>query len=218
MRKAATFCAIAFVLLGFCVAPAAADWFNSVNAYNDGETTWAGTSTFSSAPLAGYIEWAVIESGEFASNFPNPSISLPAGQFAYVYQIHNTGTVPISYCGVGLENEAHNIDWFTSLPLPPLPPNPSVDGISPYSSKITPYAAAEWFFSAFSAGTTSTGLVFTSPNKPIPYYGLVINGGENAEVTGIMSPGPERIPEPATIGLVASGLCAAIGTYWLRRR
>ena len=204
-KQLAILCLVSVAMMGLWTAPATAGWIDSVNGYDDGTTLWEGTSPYSSGSLTGYIEWAVFGPGEFPFSGYTPA----PGQFTYVYQIVNTGDAAVSYWGVGLDYEASLIDWFASS-------DPLVDGVAPSSCQITGYSG-EWNFTSLGGGTTSTGLVFSSPNKPTFYYGLIIDSGESCFIDDISSAGPEAIPEPTTIWLVASGLCMALA-YWWRRR
>src|ERR1043165_4826195 len=81
------------------------------NAYNDGSTTWHGSSSFSdpSDNLSGFVDWAVYASGQFPGAFSGYTAT--AGEFTYAYQVYVTDTAPVSSFEVGIvtPDGIHNI-------------------------------------------------------------------------------------------------------------
>ena len=63
----------------------------------------------------------------------------PAGEFTYVYQIHNTGTDVISSLAVALANPADNIGSFSDVAN-------GVTGVSPSGMSLTTPGSAYWQF------------------------------------------------------------------------
>src|SRR5438105_425285 len=85
------------------------------NAYNDGSTTWHGSSAFSDPAdnLSGFVDWAVFASGQFPGAFSGYTAT--AGDFTYTYQVYVTDTAPVSSFEVGIvtPDGIHNIGAFT---------------------------------------------------------------------------------------------------------
>ena len=92
-------------------------------AFNDGTGpgiggAWSGTSSFDNflAPpfnLQGTVDFAVMESDDFAAAFPGASYS-PTNALVYLYQVVNTGTFNVSAEIVSLTNPASGIGQFES--------------------------------------------------------------------------------------------------------
>ena len=157
MRKVAS---ILIVALLACGTASAGPLLNHASAWNDGSTTWTGSTSFSNTAgtLKADIEWAVFAPGVVPfsdANLPAPA----ANEFLYTYQIENTGSVEINLFWVNMKpsNEAVGIGWFALA-----------DGIDPSNadwgnSDPQDRATAEWTFpSTLIAGEVSDGLAYSS--------------------------------------------------------
>lgn len=200
-RRIAALCSVLLVLGVVCAAPAMASWLDSVTPYNDGTMTWKGDTPFSSPDdplLFGDVEWAVFAPSQ---TLPFSGYARPAGQFTYVYQFCNgTDAAAISYYGVVLQNTAQAIEWTNDGLFGPSLVEPDSASIASDGS------TANWYFSNLAGSTHSSGLVYSSPNPPTDFFGIVINNGDVAIDEPIPSPTPGAIPEPATIWLLLGGL------------
>jgi hypothetical protein len=168
---------------------------------------WHGTSPFNSGGgLTGTIDWAVYGPGNAPAGLAGYVPT--SGELIYTYQIYVTGTDDLSGLAVHVENPADNIGTFTAT---------GVSGQVPYFYEITGIPGdASWSFTGIFGPTgTSTGLVFSSPNVPMWDTGLVVDGGESAQMA-VPSTSPVHIPEPGTLTLILCG-AVAMGLGWLRR-
>jgi hypothetical protein len=209
MVRTATLGLILCVVVGFCVSPVAAGLLDTGTPIAKGTDEWSGTTSFANGTLSGWVDWAVFAPGAFPFSGYTPQ----DGEVTYVYQIHCTGTAHISFYGVYLENDADNVGYFSDSAN-------GVTGATPSHVSLSEYDQAGWTFGTgggIAQGSTSCGLVFSSPNLPMDYTAICINGGRFAIVEPVPSPSPDAIPEPATIWLLGSALSLMLGAYWLRR-
>ena len=114
-----------------------------------------------------------------------------------------TGSAPLSSFELVLTDPADHIGTFNDLP-----------DVAPNSQTLTPLTSAKWTFPGITSGNQSVGLAFSSPRIPQSLFATVVDTGQTTWVIPLPSPGPNSIPEPATIGLAAMG-CLVLG---LRRR
>ncbi|MFA6134119.1 MAG: PEP-CTERM sorting domain-containing protein [Phycisphaerae bacterium] len=200
--RSVIFSLLAVVLLSSVVfaGPLATD----SNAYNDGvNPQWHGSTAFSNTEsgLEGYVDWAVYAPGEFSYSGYTPT----AGEAVYAFQIFNTGTQHISSFTLGLENIADNAGSVSGL-----------SGLTPASIylDLTPgEGGVTWEFEGINPSENSEGLAFCSANTPMDFIGVTVNGGSVALVIPVPTPSSDAIPEPLTLGLLATG-----GLALLRRR
>jgi hypothetical protein len=149
--------------------------------------------------LKGYVDWAVYNPG----GFPYGGYTPTAGELSYAYQIFVTGSAPVSSFELVLTDPADNIGNFSLA-----------GGMAPTSQNLTSMTSAKWTFSGIPNGGNSNGLSFSSPRLPQSLFATVVDTGQSTWVIPLPSPGPNGIPEPATLGLAAMG-CLMLG---LRRR
>jgi len=159
--------------------------------------------------LEGYVDFAVFNPGAFtyAGYTPTP------GEAVYAYQVFVEGTDTLSEFSLHLNGTAHNIG------------NSSAFGdIAPSNAMLIPDPGvaggdAQWTFDSPGVDPTESSylLVFSSPRLPENFLGLTVNGGHQALVDPLPTPGPNSIPEPSTLALVVCGLIAVV-CIWRRRR
>jgi hypothetical protein len=181
--------------------------------------TWSGTSSFDTTGangyvLSGYVDWIVYGPGQFP--YSDSGYTPPAGQYSYVYQIRNTGSVGISDFTFSVDQSLDNIDSFVSS-----------GRVAGTLATDTDFASGqggfvEWIYTqdAINAGDTSAGLVFASPKAPtVTSTGRVTDGGRSVGVEALAAPGPSNIPEPGTLVLLLTGLLGfvAVARRWRRR-
>jgi hypothetical protein len=211
-RITAGLCLVSLALLGLWAVPATASLLDTGTAFNDGVTTWRGTSVFPATPdpiLSGSIDWVVYAPGQF----PFSGYAPTANEYTYVYQLHSTGSAPITNFSVPLENYADNIGTFIDTGHGMTGIDTVTDGANLF---LPPGGFASWDFNGVGQDQSSCGLVFSSPRMPFELVGVVINHGENRSFT-IPSPSAHPVPEPAMIWGLLSGL-AMLAATWLRRR
>lgn len=175
-------------------------------AYTDGEGfQWKGTSVFDSGvTLQVTVDWAVYAPGDFHFDGYTPT----PGEFVYAYQADITGTSVLTKFTVYMmdSNEANNIGTFT-IGTGRAPD--TVDFQVPGSENLV--AAEFWWSPGLAVGAASSGLVFSSINAPLDYFGSVTDHGESAD--GEVPSPSNLIPEPTTMGLIVAGLLG-----WVSRR
>lgn len=144
--------------------------------------------------LSGTIDYAVFTADAFNANFGGLGY-VPGDALVYTYQISVTGSLGVSAEIVGVSNPANTIGTF------------DIGDVSPSSSSFTPNA--RWLFAPeIPTGMTSWGLAFSSLSLPIVGAALTIDGGTQALVAGVPTPGPVPLPEPGSVLLAACGLAA----------
>ena len=151
--------------------------------------------------LSGTIDYAVFSAADFNANFAGLGY-VPGDALVYTYQVLVTGSLGVSAEIVGISNPANTIGTF------------DIGDQNASSASFTPNA--RWLFSPeIPTNLSSWGLAFSSPQLPIVGASLTIDGGTQALVAGVPTPGPLGIPEPASLLLLASSLAA---TFLLRHR
>jgi hypothetical protein len=209
-------CIAALLIAALSALPLQADLLSySGSAYNDGITTWAGTSGYVDGPLNGTIEYSVYAPDVFNTLFPGSGYTAPLNDFTYAYQIIQAGQSDLSKLDVSIaaNRPSDTIGTFsTNL----------VSGDVPLTSVLTaPKTAnyiAEWTFGGILTPNSSQGLVFSSPNSPEMRFGSVVNSGLNA-FGYLPSPStvPGPVPEPSSLLLLACG-AFIITSYKVYRR
>lgn len=142
--------------------------------------------------LSGTIDYAVFTANNFNANFAGLGY-VPGDALVYAYQVNVAGSLGVSAEIIGISNPANTIGTF------------DIGDQNALSASFTPNA--RWLFSPeIPTGMSSWGLAFSSPQLPIVGASLTIDGGTQALVAGVPTPGPLQIPEPATLALCAGGL------------
>jgi hypothetical protein len=150
--------------------------------------------------LSGTIDYAVFSAGDFNANFGGLGY-VPGAALVYTYQVNVLGNLGVSAEIIGISNPANTIGTF------------DIGDQNASSASFTPNA--RWLFSPeIPTGMTSWGLAFSSPQLPIVGASLTIDGGTQALVAGVPTPGPISIPEPATLAL---GVCGAAAILLSKR-
>jgi hypothetical protein len=171
-----------------------------LNAHVDAFGGVTGTVPFNNGVgLSGTIDYAVFTADDFNSNFAGLGY-VPGDVLVYTYQLFITGSLGVSAEIVGVSNPANTIGTF------------DIGDVDASSASFTPNA--RWLFSPeVATGESSWGLAFSSPNLPIVGASLTIDGGTQALIAGVPTPGPiPVIPEPASLllaMLTLAGACAA---------
>jgi hypothetical protein len=148
--------------------------------------------------LSGTIDYSVFTAADFNANFAGSGY-VPGDALVYTYQVEVTGSLGVSAEIVGVSNPANTIGTFNNAALG--------GDVNASSASFTPNA--RWLFSPeIPTGMSSWGLAFSSPNLPIVGASLTIDGGTQALVAGVPTPGPFAIPEPASLMLLAGSLAA----------
>jgi hypothetical protein len=152
-----------------------------------------GTQPFNNGVgLSGTIDYAVFTAGDFNANFAGLGY-VPGDALVYTYQVEVTGSLGVSVELVGIGNPANTIGTF------------NIGDQNASSASFNPNA--RWFFSPeIPTGMSSWGLAFSSPQLPIVGAALTIDGGTQALVAGVPTPGPIMVPEPATMIVLVLGL------------
>jgi hypothetical protein len=151
--------------------------------------------------LSGTVDYAVYTANNFNANFGGLGY-VPGDVLVYTYQVFVTGSLGVSAEIIGVSNPANTIGTF------------DIGDVNAISASFTP--DARWLFSPeIATGMSSWGLAFSSPNLPIVGGSLTIDGGTQALIAGVPTPGP--IPEPGSLMLAAGGLVAC-GLVRRRRR
>jgi hypothetical protein len=179
-------------------------------AYNDGMTTWSGSTPFVQGTLQGDIEWAVFAPGDFNAAYPGAAYVAP-GKLIYAYQVFVTGTAPLSQFSVSLQNPAGDIGSFEDAVA-------GITGADYSSAGLFSPGSADWDFQmpTIPQGSMSRGLVFSSDRVPMSYAGGVLDDGQIAAVIPLPSPDGFPIPEPSTVTML--GLAGFALLPLIRRR
>ena len=145
--------------------------------------------------LSGTIDYAVFTAADFNANFAGLGY-VPGDDLVYTYQVSVAGPLGVSAEIVGVSNPANTIGTF------------NIGDQDASSASFTPNA--RWLFSPeIPTGMSSWGLAFSSPNLPIVGASLTIDGGTQALVAGIPTPGPiPLVPEPTSMLLLAGSIFA----------
>jgi hypothetical protein len=142
------------------------------------------------------IDFAVFTAAAFNANFGGLGY-VPGDALVYTYQVNVTGSFGVSAEIIGVSNPANTIGTF------------DIGDQDASSASFTPNA--QWHFSPeIPTGMSSWGLAFSSPMLPIVGAALTIDGGTQALVAGVSTPGPIQVPEPATLVLSAGGLLSIL--------
>jgi hypothetical protein len=218
LSKRATVCLALFFTFSLLATMAFGGVRDYGTPYTDaGNVTWTGATPFysdiygnQSEILAGRIDWIVYGPGDFP--YGDSGYVPPSNQYSYVYQILNSGNVAISDFQFSVDQMVQNIGSFA---LPGF-----VDGALAAGTSYAPGPGGyvDWWFE-INVGSTSAGLVFTSPKAPTTTTtGSVTDGGGTIGGLELPAPGPNDIPEPGTFALLAAGLGLALTARRLHRR
>jgi len=169
---------------------------------------WTGSTDFDfdglpkeDTNLEGYVDFAVFG----PENVPSFGDYEPTeGELVYAYQVFAEGTDDVSAFVLTLNGVADNIGSSSDSGLV----SPSAAAFIPTGE---PGGSAQWDFNSpgISPGQSSYLLLFSSPQLPENFAGLTIDGGTNAMVIPVPTPGSKSIPEPSTLTMMVCGLIAA---------
>jgi hypothetical protein len=217
-RRIAALFIVLSVIVSLFASSASAALLGTGLAYNDGTKVWEGTKNFSvpstGGTLAGTLDWAVFTTADFLTLFPSSGYIPTPGQLVYTCQLENTGTVGISLNEVRILGGApvNNVGWFSAL---------DVTGQVPYDSWIGSTDVV-WDFrdpNHIDPNEYSMGLAFCSSRKPRNSIDVILNGGAQATISGVASPGSVDIPEPSGLMLLAfAGAAMGVGVVRRQRR
>jgi hypothetical protein len=170
-------------------------------AYNDGlgpsGGAWRGTAPFANGDLSGTVDWAVFTANAFNLVFAGGGYVAPAGELVYTHQIFTTDAIPpvVGASGMSIAlpgNPAGNGGGFSAG---------GVAGV-PVDLAFADPSIADWsLMFETDAATPSEGLVYSSPNRPqLTGVPVVVDGGVSAAtILPLGVPGPDVVPEPATV-------------------
>ncbi len=172
-----------------------------LNGHGSAYAGWTGSVPFNNGfGLSGSVDYSVFTAAAFNANFAGLGY-VPGGAVVYTYQVNVDGSLGVSAEIVGIANPANTIGTF------------DIGDQNASSAAFTPNAT--WLFSPeIPTGMTSWGLAFSSPNTPVSGASLTVDGGTQALIFGIPTPGSDPIPEPASLALLASAFAASL----LRRK
>jgi len=165
--------------------------------------------------LKGTVDYAVYTNTAFQTEWGGLGYN-PTGAVVYVYQVFpdpNSATLTsfnVSHLSVHIENPAGEVGSFT-IGGGQLPSSAGIGALGPPS--------ADWAFNPeIVPGASSAGLAFSSPYTPIMRYGSLVDGGTQADVIPLPTPGTSGIPEPGTIVLLVIGALFCLPTCMRRIR
>jgi hypothetical protein len=171
------------------------------SAYNDGNGpsggAWRGTAPFANGDLAGTVDWAVFTANAFNIIFAGGGYVAPAGELVYTHQIFTTDVTPpvVGASGMSIAlpgNPAGNAGGFSAG---------GVAGVPVFLAFADP-SIADWTLTGeTNAVTPSEGLAYSSTQLPqLTGVPVVVDGGLSAAtILPLGIPGPNAIPEPATM-------------------
>jgi hypothetical protein len=171
------------------------------SAYNDGNGpsggAWRGTAPFANGDLAGTVDWAVFTANAFNIIFAGGGYVAPAGELVYTHQIFTTDVTPpvVGASGMSIAlpgNPAGNAGGFSAG---------GVAGVPVFLAFADP-SIADWTLTGeTNAVTPSEGLAYSSTHVPqLTGVPVVVDGGLSAATILMVGiPGPNAIPEPATL-------------------
>ena len=190
--------------------------------YND---SWEKQTSFVKNDLTGYVNWIVYDKDSFPSDYEHSDNQYigyqpTPGEYTYVYQVFSTGVDELHGFTVTLDVHtglADNIGVFG----PTVTPNVVPDGMVLNSNE-----SAFWEFGLVqgyvpvSQGLNSQMLAFCSSYSPEQLFGDAADGGNDATVTPLPSPGMINItvPEPSTLCLTLVGLGTWAAAWAAQRR
>jgi hypothetical protein len=170
------------------------------SAYNDGNGpaggAWRGTAPFANGDLAGTVDWAVFTANDFNLNFGGGGY-VPTDPLVYTHQIFTTDVTPpvVGASGMSIAlpgNPAGNAGGFSAG---------GVAGVPVFLAFADP-SIADWTLTGeTNAVTPSEGLAYSSTHVPqLTGVPVVVDGGLSAATILMVGiPGPNAIPEPATL-------------------
>lgn len=206
-------------------APASADTFFEGTSYND---SWEYHTTFAAGDLTGYVNAIVYDKDSFPSDYQHSDDQYSGytptpGEFTYVYQVFVQGKDELHGFEVKLQNEADNIGMFGPVSGPDVVPNggPNVvpDGaVLASDSAFWEFGMVDGFYPV-GKNQNSLMLVFSSQCSPKELWGDAADGGGDADIRPLPSPGMIviTVPEPSTLWLTLVGLGTCV-TAWASRR
>lgn len=144
--------------------------------------------------LSGTVDYAVFTASDYNANFAGLGY-VPGDALVYTYQVSVIGSLSVSAEIIGVTNPANTIGTF------------DIGDVDASSASFTPNA--RWLFApGIPTGMTSWGLAFSSPMLPIVGASLTVDGGTQALVAGVPTPGPVFVPEPGSMLLIGMGMFA----------
>lgn len=182
------------VIAGMMLAAVSAADAGILNGHAAAYNGIAGSVPFNNGVgLSGTIDYAVFTADAFNANFAGLGY-VPGDLLVYTYQVSVAGNLGVSAEIVGISNPANTIGTF------------DIGDVDATSASFTPNA--RWLFSPeIPTGMTSWGLAVSSVNLPIVGAALTIDGGTQALVAGVPTPGPIPLPEPGSVLLAAAAAC-----------
>lgn len=174
-------------------------------AYNNGlgpgtGGSWSGVVSYDSGGgLSGSIDWAVIPSSTFNSAFGGLGYVAPDDELVYAFQLTSTGSLEASGMSLLLGGQ-------------PAGSGGSFEGAGVTGADILTATAnsfiASYSFAEIDGGSTTAGMVYSSPNIPeLTGPASVIDGGTPTLATSFLArPGAVSIPEPGSALLACVGM------------
>jgi hypothetical protein len=185
---------LAAAVFSLAVAITSASWAGILNGHAAAYSGVTGSVPFNNGVgLSGTIDYAVFTAAAFNANFAGLGY-VPGGPLVYTYQVEVSGNLGVSAEIIGVSNPANTIGTF------------NIGDVNASSASFTPNA--RWLFAPeIATGESSWGLAFSSPNLPIVGAALTVDGGTQALVAGVPTPGPTPyVPEPTSVVLFLVGM------------